>query len=172
MKKIKIIIIILNFLLSFPIHFGFSMFPSFITSIIFPVNESVWEHMKILVLSILISSIIEIIIYKKINYKTNNFLISNVISSLFGIVFYLFFYYLISICIPHNFIVTISLMLITYIVSQIVSYNIMRQKKIPNQNKLGIILILIIYIMFTHLTYYPPNTELFRDSTNNSYGIY
>ena len=64
MKKIKIFIILLSFILSFPIHFIYDLFPCFLTSIIAPVNESIWEHMKIIYTSILLSSIIEYFIFK------------------------------------------------------------------------------------------------------------
>ena len=55
LKKLKIIGIVLAFLLAFPLHFLYDTFPSFITSIITPVNESIWEHMKIIFGSILFS---------------------------------------------------------------------------------------------------------------------
>ena len=76
MKKIKILITIIIFILSFPIHFIYNIFPNFITSIFFPLNESIFEHMKIIYTSILISSIIEYLIYKYKNIKVNNFIIS------------------------------------------------------------------------------------------------
>lgn len=48
LKKLKILGVIMAFLLCFPLHFLYDKIPSFITSIISPVNESIWEHMKIL----------------------------------------------------------------------------------------------------------------------------
>lgn len=171
MKKIKIFIIILAFLLSFPIHFIYDIFPSFFTSIIAPVSESIWEHMKIIYTSILLSSIIEYFIYKKKRYDTNNFFISIPISSILGIIFYLVIYLLIDLFIPHSFFIAIFIMLITYIFSNIISYIILNKKEIPNQKELGISLILISYIVFTHLTYYPPKSYMFIDQITKTYGI-
>ena len=171
MKKIKIFIIILEFVLSFPIHFIHDKFPCFLTSIFFPVNESIWEHMKIIYTSILLSSIIEYFIYKKKNIPTNNFIISIPISAVVGIVFYLVIYLIIDIFIPHNFFVAIVIMFITYIFFNIVSYFILNKKEIPNQKELGISLILISYIIFTHLTYYPPKNYLFIDQLTRTYGV-
>ena len=171
MKKIKIFIIILECVLSFPIHFIHDKFPCFLTSIFFPVNESIWEHMKIIYTSILLSSIIEYFIYKKKNIPTNNFIISIPISAVVGIVFYLVIYLIIDIFIPHNFFVAIVIMFITYIFSNIVSYFILNKKEIPNQKELGISLILISYIIFTHLTYYPPKNYLFIDQLTRTYGV-
>ena len=171
MKKIKIFIIILAFLVSFPIHFIYDIFPSFFTSIIAPVNESIWEHMKIIYTSILLSSIIEYFIYKKKRYDTNNFFISIPISSILGIIFYLVIYLLIDLFIPHSFFIAIFIMLITYIFSNIISYIILNKKEIPNQKELGISLVLISYIVFTHLTYYPPKSYMFIDQITKTYGI-
>lgn len=171
MKKIKIFIIILAFLLSFPIHFIYDIFPSFFTSIIAPVNESIWEHMKIIYTSILLSSIIEYFIYKKKRYDTNNFFISIPISSILGIIFYLVIYLLIDLFIPHNFFIAIFIMFVTYIISNIISYIILNKKEIPNQKELGISLMLISYIVFTHLTYYPPKSYMFIDQITKTYGI-
>ena len=171
MKKIKILIIIIAFILSFPIHFIYDIFPCYFTSIIAPVNESIWEHMKIIYTSILLSSIIEYFIYKKKKINTNNFILSIPISSILGIIFYLIIYLLIDLFIPHNFLIAIIIMFITYIFSNIISYTIINKKEIPNQKELGISLILINYIIFTHLTYYPPNNYLFIDQITNTYGV-
>ena len=40
--------IIGTFLLAFPFHFGYDILPNQVSAIFFPVNESIWEHMKML----------------------------------------------------------------------------------------------------------------------------
>lgn len=94
LKKLKILSIIITFLFCFPLHFLYNKFPSFITSIISPVNESIWEHMKILFGSILLSGVFQKIIIKikHLNYK--NIYLSTIISSLSSIP--IFFNYLSS----------------------------------------------------------------------------
>ena len=62
-------------------------------------------------------------------------------------------------------------MFVTYVFSNIISYIILNEKDIPNQKELGISLILISYIIFTHLTYYPPNISLFTDPITNKCGL-
>ena len=47
-KKLMIITTLIAFLLCFPFHFVYDTFPNLITSIFFPINESIWEHMKLL----------------------------------------------------------------------------------------------------------------------------
>ena len=171
MKKIKIFITIIICLLSIPVHFVYDIYPNFITSIFFPVNESIFEHMKIIITSISIASIIEYIIYKHSTIKYNNFLLSIPLISIIGIIFYLSIYSIINIFINHNLIISITLLFITFIICEIISYYILNYKKIPNSKIIGIILLIICYLIFTYLTYYPPKNNLFKDIQTNSYGI-
>ena len=67
LKRIKIISIIGTFLLCFLTHFIYNLFPNTLFSIFFPVNESIWEHMKMLFSTILLFGIIEYILIKKFN---------------------------------------------------------------------------------------------------------
>ena len=73
LKKIKILAVIGIFILSFLSHFAYEIFPNIIFSFIFPVNESIWEHMKILFTSTLLYGIIDYLLLKKynINYETH-----------------------------------------------------------------------------------------------------
>ena len=73
LKKIKIIAIFGIFILSFLSHFAYDLFPNIIFSFIFPVNESVWEHMKILFTTTIIYGIIDFYLLNKYNIKYNNF---------------------------------------------------------------------------------------------------
>ena len=65
MKKVKIVGVYAIFVLSFFSHFMYEIFPNFIFSILFPVNESIWEHMKLTFNAYLIFSILEYIILKR-----------------------------------------------------------------------------------------------------------
>ena len=57
LKKLKTLGVIMAFVICFPLHFLYDKAPNFITSIISPVNESIFEHMKIIFGSILISGL-------------------------------------------------------------------------------------------------------------------
>ena len=83
-KKLKIISTILVILFSFLFHSIYDKFPNFITSLFFPVNESIWEHMKIVYLSYVAAYIIELIIIHKTNMQSFNQKASIVISILFN----------------------------------------------------------------------------------------
>lgn len=171
LKKLKIIGIVLAFLLAFPLHFLYDTFPSFITSIITPVNESIWEHMKIIFGSILFSGVIQKIIVIKKELKYNNICISNVISAFLSIFIFLIIYLPIYNIIGENFIITIIIMLITFIISQIITVFIIKLKKDLHMENYAILFTILIYVTFGLLTYYPPQNKLFKDPMTNIYGI-
>ena len=170
MKKIKILIIFIMFAFSFVAHFAYDIFPNAITSIFFPVNESVWEHMKIIYISVIIGSIIEYFIYRKYD-SYQNYLINIPIISILGIILYLFLYYIIRMFIDENMFVSISLLFIVYTIIEIISYYILNASIIKYQKIIGLILIIASYIAFAYLTYNPPVKDLFLDKETHIYGI-
>lgn len=169
--KIKIISTIFVFALSFLSHFMYDIFPNTLFSIVFPVNESIWEHMKLLITPPLFTAIIEIILYKKNDIKYNNFILSYIISSIVGIVIYLILYLPVHYLIGHNIFVAIIVLFISFVIIETISYTIQNKQKIKNQEIIGIILIIITYITFAYLTYNPLKNKLFYDTTKNLYGI-
>ena len=72
-KNIKIIGVFIIFLLCFPLHFLYDWLPNSLFSIFLPVNESIWEHMKMIYTSFVLYGIIDYFWLKKDN-KFNNFL--------------------------------------------------------------------------------------------------
>lgn len=171
MKKIKIIGIFLIFGLSVISHFMYVWFPNDIFSILFPVNESIWEHMKLIVTPVLFFCIFENIFYKKKNILVNNFILSYSISTLLGIVIYLILYLPIHYIIGHNIFISIGLLFIVFMIIEIISYYIMKYKNIKYSRIIGLVIIVIMYIIFGYLTYNPPKNDLFYDTSKNIYGI-
>lgn len=171
MRKIKIIGVFVIFILSFLSHFIYEWFPNALFSLIFPVNESIWEHMKLLVTPVLIFSLIEYIIYKKKDINFNNFILSYSISMFFGIIIYLILYLPIHYIFGHSSIFAIILLFIVFIIIEIISYYIMRYKEFRYSNILGLGIILVMYVIFGYLTYYPLESDLFYDTSKNIYGI-
>lgn len=170
LKKSRIIAVIGSFILGFIIHFAYQVFPNFIFSIIFPVNESVWEHMKILYSSILIYGIIDYFIGKKFNIQYNNFLFNLFFCSFISIFIYLGLFLPIYYKIGESMFLSISILLITYIIVYIISYYILKSDHF-NYNYVWIILIVLGYIVFGYLTYNPIKNQLFFDTHDEIYGI-
>ncbi|MBR2712747.1 MAG: hypothetical protein IKE73_03470 [Bacilli bacterium] len=166
-KKLKIISVISIFLLSFLVHYGYNLIPSFLTSIFFPINESLFEHMKLISTCYLIWSLIE---YKLLDNKTN--FKSNVIVSItFNIVIFLLLYYPIFLNFDHNLFITLLIYLISIILTQILSYYILNMKKDLFLNKYFIIFIILIIIINTLFTYFPLKTNFFIDYMNKKIGF-
>ena len=170
MKKIKITNILLAFLLCFPLHFLYDKFPNLITSIISPVNESIWEHMKLLFTSIIVIGIIEKIYYIIKKKENNNLLFINFISALISIPIFLIIFFPIYYIIGENFVITIIIMLISIAISVIIPSYFLHISNL-SLDKITIIFILIIYIIFGYLTYNPPQIDLFYDTNSSTYGI-
>ena len=168
--KLKIIGVIIAFGLCFPLHFLYEKFPNLITSIFAPVNESIWEHMKLLFGSLILSGVIQKIIASKTKIQINNICFSNFIGALSSIPIFLIIFLPIYHIIGENMPITIIIMLITIILAEIISYKLMNKKDLKLESK-TIFFVALIYIIFTILTYFPPETDIFMDPKNLTYGI-
>ena len=169
-KKFIIINIFLTFAIGFLIHGIYSWIPSTITSI-FPVNESLYEHIKLIFYSPLISSTILYFIFKLKKIPINNLVYGLLISTLFNI----FIFYLIFIPvykeIGENLTVTLIIYFITICLSQYLNYLIISKDNHKLLNVISGIILLISTIPLIYFTYHPKENEFFRDPKTNTYGI-
>ena len=85
-KKFVIINSLLTFVIGFLVHNVYMWLPNIVTTI-FPVNESLFEHMKLIYLSPIISSTILYFIFKRKGYIINNLLFGLIISTIFNYIF-------------------------------------------------------------------------------------
>ncbi len=171
LKTIKIIGFFVIFLLCFPLHFLYDWLPNSLFSIFFPVNESIWEHMKLIYTSFVFYGIFDYLLLKKNKINFNNFLIQLFLIPIMTIVIYLIIFIPIYNNIGENMIVSISLLAVVIMIEQILSYFILQYKEIKYQNIVGIIGIILIYIIFGYLTYKPIENYIFYDSVKDKYGI-
>lgn len=172
LKKIKIIGTLTIFVLAFIYHFLYEWFPNPIFSILFPVNESIWEHMKLLYTGILSWGLIEIILLKKNKINYNNYPYQLFLTSFTSIIVYLILYLPIYNLIGEKLIISISLLFIVILLEQILSYYLLKQKKETDiLDKISIILIILFYMILLNLTYDPPRNYIFYDPVENKYGI-
>ena len=177
LKKIKIIGTLTIFTLAFIYHFLYEWFPNPIFSILFPVNESIWEHMKLLYTGILSWGLIEIILLKKNKINYNNYPYQLFLTSFTSIIVYLILYLPIYNIIGEKLIISISLLFIVILLEQILSYYLLKQKK-ENEilDKISIILIILFYMILLNLIYDPPKNYIFYDTVEtkmkNRYTIY
>lgn len=170
-KKLKIFGTILAFLLTFLCHFIYDKLPCFFTAIFFPVNESIWEHMKILFDAIIISGVTQKIIVKskKLGYK--NVCISNFTAALSSIPIFLIMYLPAYYAFGEHLWLTIIILFIAIILAEVLAYKIMMIKKDLKLENMAILFVIIIYTFFGMLTFFPPHQSLFYDTKNKYYGI-
>ena len=170
-KKFIIINIFLTFIFGFLVHGIYSWIPSPITSI-FPVNESLFEHVKLIFYSPIFSSTILYFIFKHKGKIINNFLFGLMVS----IIFNEFIFYLIYLPIYYevgaNLVVTLIIYFITICLSGYMYYLIINGSFDSKRlNLFSSIILILVMIVLTYFTYHPLKIDFFRDPEGNFYGI-
>lgn len=171
MKKLRIISTVLIFALCFITHFIYEKLPCSFTALFFPVNESIWEHMKMLFTTILLYHGIEYLYLNHKRIEVNNYALSSFISAIISIPIYLILFLPIYYSIGENMIITFIILFITIGIAEYINYKILMMDKIKYQNIIAIIGIIVCYIIFGYLTYNPPKYDLFFDTEKEKYGI-
>ncbi|MBO5095303.1 MAG: hypothetical protein J6B98_00300 [Bacilli bacterium] len=170
LKKIKILGVFSIFGLCFLLHFIYNWIPNSVLAIFVPVNESIWEHMKLIPTSFILWGIIDFILLKKYE-NFNNFLLQLFLVPVIGIIIYLLIYLPLYNIFGENMIISIILLFIVIIIEQILSYIILSKNEIKYQGIIGILGIITMYIIFGYLTYNPIINYIFFDTKDNKYGI-
>ena len=171
LKKMIFVNTIIAFLLCFLTHFLYEWLPNPIFAMLFPVNESIWEHMKMMWTTILIAGFIEYKILKKYKVTTNNFLLNVVLKSSLSIPIYLIIFIPLFNIFGENMFISISVLLITIFIVNYIGYKLLLLNKIPYQKEISIIGIVLIDIIMVIWTYNPPKAQLFYDMKEDKYGI-
>lgn len=158
LKKSKFIGAFIIFIMCFPFHFIYKWWPNTIFKILFPINESIWEHMKLLFVPFLIYTLIE---YYFISKKQNNICLQLFLVPVIGIITYLSIYLPIYNIIGENMLISISLLLIVILFEQFISYKLAIKEEIKYQKIIGIVGLFITFFTFIYLTYNPLNYYIF-----------
>lgn len=158
------------FLLSFLCHFIYDWFPNQITAIFFPVNESIWEHVKMLYTTIILFGIIEYFIYKKNRISLHHFFTTLFCSAFLNLIILLVLYLPIYYLFKEHMITTIVILFLSILLSQIITFPILQKKENKVLNICCLILIPLLFIIFGYLTYHPILCDLFYDPLKEKYG--
>lgn len=151
------------------LHFTFEWsHNNVIVGLFSPINESVWEHLKLLFFPMLISTMI-VYVYK--GKKVENYLCAKVVGILSALFFLVFFFYTYTGIIGKNLaFVDISSFFIAVIIGQYVSYQKM-QEQCFCINLVAPIILLMISLSFFLFTFFPPQIGLFQDPITKTFGI-
>jgi len=131
------------------------------TSIFFPINESIWEHMKIIYTSILVGNIIYYILLKLNKIKDDKFLIKLVFSLYLGVIFYLIIFIPVYLYFGENLFFSIGLMIFNYIFIEFFTSKFIKINDSNLVKFLSIVFIIFGYVVFYYLTYFPLDSFLF-----------
>lgn len=170
MKKRVIIGTIFILLVSILYHSMYKWIPNTITSLLFPVNESIWEHGKMIIMAYISYLLFEKFILK----DETNIIVSNFIACVLCIILDFVIFtpiYLYVLNTNDNIIVTILIYLICIIISLIIKELYLRKEKNINYEYAGIIGFLVLITSFAILTYHPIELPIFYDYNKNTYGI-
>lgn len=172
-KKIYYIGTVFTIILGFLFHFLYEWTNyNDIVGLFTAINESTWEHLKLLFFPYFLFSIIEYYYYGK---NHSNFICSKFISVLLGMsLIVIIFYTYTGILGTHFVIIDILIFIICTIITYIKSYNILMSDKYcsKNCNILCLIGVMLFIALFFTFTFNPPHLKLFLDPTTNSYGTH
>lgn len=135
-------------------------------------NESVWEHLKLLLFPTLIFSVVEYFVYGR---EVENFFAARIYAVLIGMAAIVFLYYTYSGIIGQHFLAAdIAIFVISAAITYSLSCKLMKSGRLFASNNSSIIAICIIaavIIFFIYFTFNPPMLELFRDPISEDFGI-
>lgn len=134
------------------------------------INESTWEHMKLLFFPMFIFALIQSRYFGK---EYENFWCAKLKGILLGLILIpaIFYTYIGIFGISIDFI-NIAIFFIAAAVSYIVETRLLKeQKECVISNKLSIIILCIIALLFIIFTFSPPQIPLFKDPITGSYGL-
>ena len=164
MKKRYFINTCLIFLLCSILHFGYSLLPSFITSLFFPVNESIFEHMKLIFTSSIVYTLLS-----NYFYKYDKVLLLSYLRGMFTILVLLAIYIPVKNLLGEILPITLIILFLSILISEIITFKIYKNNEFLNI--IAFILIIISYIVFIYFTYHPIKNSFFIDPKTNKYGI-
>ena len=172
MNKLKFIIIssIFIFLLNFPAHFMYNWFSYKLISYFFPVNESIFQHMKMVFTCFCLFYLGLSFMKRKLNF--NNICLSLLIGSLITISTFLLFYIPFILIFKEIMIVTFILLFICIIWGQYIAILILESKDYKDLNYISLFIILIIIILNASLTYCPIKNFFFYDNVHQTYNFF
>lgn len=168
--KFQIFSVIFTWILGTLLHFTYEWSnDNFILAAFSAVNESTWEHLKLVFFPMLITTIIGYFYMGRNNIP--NYLCAKTIGIIVSILFIVIFFYTYTGILGTNFAILdigsffVAVVLGEYVVMKIITSDFKCNKAI------SIISLIILLLCFIIFTYFPPKIGLFKDPVTNSYGI-
>ena len=132
------------------------------------INESTWEHLKLLFFPLLITTVIG---YFYIGKKYSNFIFTQTIGIIISILFIVIFFYTYTGVFGINLgFINILSFIIAILLAYFISYKLLNSFFNINK-KISLIILIILLLSFIIFTYIPTKINLFKDPITNTYGI-
>ncbi len=135
------------------------------------VNESVWEHLKLVFWPALLFMLIQYMLLRK--KIISNFALAKTAGICLAIVIIpVVFYSYTAITGESIFLLDIGTFIFAVIIGQLLSYKLLTYKKVSEGfNRISLVLLVLLGIAFVLFTFYPPQLMVFRDPVTGRYGI-
>lgn len=165
----QIISVIFTIILGTVLHFTYNWSNSnLLIGSLSAVNESTWEHLKLIFFPILITTIIGYFYFRK---TIPNFLCSKTLGIITAILFTIIFFYTYTGILGTDFaFLNILTFIISVILGEYISYKLITSSFSCNKI-LSIILLSLLLFSFIFFTYFTPKIGLFKDPVTGQYGI-
>lgn len=137
------------------------------TAWLFPVNESVWEHLKLLILPIVIYFAVGVYFLRGANNYISALFFCIVVST--GFVVGGFYLYT-SIMMRSVLIIDMILFCTSIILGYVTAYFLLTAEKFPLLTMISLMGLIIVLVCFFTFTFSPPHTFLFR-TPDGKFGI-
>lgn len=160
-------------ILSFPLHFIYDWTGGqTIVGIFAPVNESVWEHLKLTFWPMLFWWVLGYFLLKN-KIDVEKWFVSCAVAEVVCILFILSFYYVYTGALGiESLVLDILSLILGVIVSQISAIHIYKYSN-PTKRTFyfSIVVLMILAVAFIVFTFKPPHIPLFMDTISGMYGI-
>ncbi len=137
-----------------------------------PVNESIWEHLKMLLLPIIgWWSVYYFINHKKYDLNKDKWFFASVVSIVISMLITLAFYYTYTQAFGiESLVLDIFDLLLSITIGQLIGSHIYKYGK-GIKSQISICILILLIAIFAAFTFNPPHIPLFKDSMSGQYGV-
>lgn len=171
-KNIHITGAVISAVLGVLLHFAYDFFGGLdFVAIFSAVNESTWEHLKLLYFPVVLLAIAEYFIYGK---NTAGFWASKTIALVVSMLSIVTVFYTYTGVLGENVsVINIMLFLAAVVLNYYLSYSFIELNAFenPSLNRASVFVLILLFICFWVFTFYPPLINLFRDPVSGGFGI-
>jgi len=134
-----------------------------------PVNESVWEHLKMVFWSSLFWMLIAMFPLRSV---VGNFFSAKAIGTYVMVITIPAVFYSYTALVGESILaIDIATFIVAVIIGQFVSYKLFKYNKVAGlTERIALIALLLLALVFVVFTFYPPHLPIFQDSITGQYG--